>query len=348
MSMKNKNLKICIAAPYHAYQYYGGGEVLLDKTVEYLKKVGMDVKLFDPWQDKIENFDIVHFFGIGYFNYEFLKTVNAKGKKLVITPIFPSFAGISGMMRKIYYNLCFVFPYLKTPPELMKRNASLADLILASSELEKKEIYTLLKTDPDKIRVVRYGADKKFLDAEPDTFINKYNIKDYILCVARFDKKQKNQLNLIIALRGSSIPLVFVGKPDKGMEEYYAVCKKEAPKGTLFIDYLEQDSQMLGSCYAASRTFVVPSKFEYPGIAAIEAILAGCKRIAMTGIGSTKEYYKDYVSYFNPHSLSDIRKVVLSVHNSGSVSDSARDYFKNNFLWENYINKILEAYEAIT
>lgn len=345
--METRSLKISIAAPSHAYQYYGGGEVLLDKTAEYLKKKGIEAKLFDPWHDKVENFDIIHFFGIGYFNYEFLKTVKTRGGKLVITPIFPSLAGAGGLIRKAYHCLCFAFPVLKTPPELMRRNAAFADLILANSEIEKRDICSLLKADADKIKIVHYGADRRFLDAKPDMFRDRYKIKDYILCVARFDKKQKNQLNLIRAMRGSGIPMVFVGKPDKGMEDYYAVCKKESPEGTLFIDYLEQDSPMLGSCYAAARAFVVPSKFEYPGIAAMEAILAGCKRIAMTEIGSTKEYYKDYASYFNPYSLSDIRRIVLNAYNSEPAGDPAKEYFKNNFLWENYISDVLGAYRSI-
>jgi len=343
-----KKIKVCIASPSHAYQYYGGGEVLLDKTAEYLKKEGVEYKLFDSWHDKVEDFDIVHFFGIGYFNYEFLRTVKAKGKKLVITPIFPCMNGISGLLRNIYHAICFAMPIVKTPPVLMRRNAVFADLILAGSEVEKKQIASSLRIKPDKIKVVHYGADKSFLKADPKPFIESYKIKDYILCVARFDKKQKNQLNLIRAMRDSGIPMVFVGKPDNGMESYHGLCKKEAPHGTLFIEYLDQNSDMLASCYAACRTFVVPSKFEYPGIAAMEAILAGCKRIAMTEIGSTKEYYRDYASYFNPNSLSDIRKVILGVHNSEPAGDFAREYFKKNFLWDNYINKISEAYEAMS
>ena len=342
-----KNAKVCIAAPSHAYQYYGGGEVLLDKTAGYLKKEGVDLKLFDLWHDKVEDFDLVHFFGIGYFNHEFLKTVKAKGKKLVITPIFPCMGGISGALRKAYHVLCFALPVVKTPPELMRRNAMLADLILAGSEIEKKQICSLLRISPDKVMVVHYGVDKSFLKAKAEIFINRYKIKDYILCVARFDKKQKNQLGLIRALRASGIPMVFVGKPDKGMENYYELCKKEAPKGTLFIDYLEQDSDMLGSCYAACRTFVVPSKFEYPGIAAMEAILAGCKRIAMTEIGSTKEYYKDFARYFNPYSLNSIGRVIRDTHGSEPSGNMAREYFRKNYLWENYAKKILKTYEAV-
>ena len=340
-------MKICLAAPSHAYQYYGGGEVLLDKTYEYLRTKGIDAKLFDYWKAKVEDFDIVHFFGIGYFNYEFLKTVKSKNKKLVITPIFPSVSGYKNAARLVYHNICFAAAFLKTPPELMRRNAGLADLILASSEIEKRQICQLLKVKAEKVKIAHYGADKRFLSSTPDLFIDKYKIKDFILCVARFDSKQKNQLNMIRALKDSGVRMVFVGKPDWGMENYYALCKKEAPKDTLFIDYLDQESQMLSSCYAAARTFVVPSKFEYPGLAAMEAILAGCRRLAITQIGSTKEYYKDFAKYFDPYCLKNIKEVVLSVHNSEVKTDATREYFKNNCLWENYIEKLVGVYRTL-
>lgn len=343
----DKRLKICIAAPSHAYQYYGGGEVFLDKTVEYLKKEGLEIKLFDSWHDKIEDFDLVHFFGIGYFNYEFIKMVKAKNKKLVITPMFPTLVGSRNLVRIIYHNLCFIVPFLKTPPELMHRSVMLADMVLANSDIEKKQICSLLKGDPGRIRVVHCGVDKRFMDADPGPFIEKYRIKDFILCVGRFDSNQKNQLNLVRAMRDSRIPMVFVGSPDKGMERYYNMCQEESPEGTLFIKHLDHDDKMLASCYAAARTLVVPSRYEYPGLIVMEAILSGCKRLAVTRGGSTKEYYKNYAHYFNPDSISDIRRAVLEVNSSEPIGDSAREYFKKNYLWENYAGDVLKAYKSV-
>lgn len=345
--MSRKNPKICVSAPGHAYQYYGGGEVLLDKTVEYLKKAGADITLFDPWKDKVEDYDIMHFFGIGYFNYELLRTVKSKGCKLVLTPTFPCKEGIANFLRKTYHCACFMLPMLKTPPVLMRRNAKLADALLSSSEMEKKQLSGLLKADPGKISVVRYGADRSFLDSSPDLFISNYKVKDFILCVARFDSVQKNQLNLIRALRDCGLQMVFVGRPDKGMEGYYAQCRKEAPQNTIFIDYLEQGSRMLGSCYAACRVLVVPSKFEYPGLSAMEASLAGCDRLALTGIGSAKEYYKDYARYFNPYSLNEIKSVVMERYNSSPAAGSAREYFSKNHLWENYALNVISVYKRL-
>lgn len=345
--MQTNKPKIGIAAPMHVYQYYSGGEFLVDKTVECLKELGADVKLFDAWTDRIESFDIIHFFGIGYFNYEFLNTIKSKGKKLVVTPIFPSMGGLKNLLRRTYHFACFLLPVLKTPPELMKRNAHLADLLLAHANVEKEQITNLLRVDPGKVRVVHFGADKMFLSSSPGIFVDKYKLKDFILCLARFDSVQKNQLNLIRALRDEPVTAVFVGRPDKEMKNYYAACRKEASKNMVFIDHVDRESGMLGSCYAACRTFVVPSKFEYPSLAAMEAVLAGCKRFAITRIGSTREYYGDIASYFDPYCLKDIRDVVLKVHSSEVQDESVIENFKKNYLWEKYAANVLDAYKSI-
>ena len=46
-----------------AFQSQGGGEVQLMKTKAALEQLGVSVKLFDTWNDKLENFDILHVFG---------------------------------------------------------------------------------------------------------------------------------------------------------------------------------------------------------------------------------------------------------------------------------------------
>lgn len=337
-------MRVAIACPAHVYQYSGGGEVLLDKTFSYIQKLGIEVRLFDPWKDKIDQFDIVHYFGIGYFNYEFLRTVGRKNTKLILTPIFPVLEGMDSFRRELYFRSCFAASFLKTPPELMRRNAKLADLILAGSEIEKKQLCDLFSVPDENVKAIHYGADRRFLDAKPDLFKNKFGISDFVLCVGRFDFKQKNQLMLIRALKNLGYKSVFVGNPDKGMDAYYQMCKKEANKNTLFIDSLPQDSELLASCYAAARVFVVPSKFEYPGLAGMEAALAGCGRFAMTSAGCTKEYYKDFAFYFDPYSVKDIARAVIKAHDSENNSSLIREHFKKNYLWENYALAVKNAY----
>lgn len=46
-----------------AFQNPGGGEVQLLKTKEALEKLGVPIKLFDIWNDRLRDFDILHVFG---------------------------------------------------------------------------------------------------------------------------------------------------------------------------------------------------------------------------------------------------------------------------------------------
>ena len=45
--------------------------------------------------------------------------------------------------------------------------------------------------------------------------------------------------------------------------------------------------------------FALPSWFETPGLAALEAALAGCS-VVITPFGSTREYFGDLVEYARP------------------------------------------------
>ena len=56
-------MKILFFAYPSAFQAPGGGEVLLLKTKEALESKGIFVKLFDQWNDKLKDYDILHVFG---------------------------------------------------------------------------------------------------------------------------------------------------------------------------------------------------------------------------------------------------------------------------------------------
>ncbi len=65
-----------------------GGITLLNHTYDYLKRAGYDVHRFDPWTHRIEDFDLIHHFGLEYCNYDWFLTVKATGTKLAVTPIY--------------------------------------------------------------------------------------------------------------------------------------------------------------------------------------------------------------------------------------------------------------------
>lgn len=99
---------------------------------------------------------------------------------------------------------------------------------------------------------------------------------------------------------------------------------------------------MLASAYGSCDTFVLPSQFETPGIAALEAGLAGAK-IVITPFGGTKEYFKDMVEYPDPYSVESIKNSIEKSLNK-SKDDNLRNHIKNNFLWSKIAEKTSEVY----
>jgi glycosyltransferase involved in cell wall biosynthesis len=113
-------------------------------------------------------------------------------------------------------------------------------------------------------------------------------------------------------------------------------------KHILLIGGLENESEMLASAYAACRVFILPSLFETPGIAALEAGLAGA-RIVITKFGGTQEYFRDMAIYVDPHSVESIRSGIVRALNADKTSD-LRDHIRKEYLWERVAEKTLVAY----
>ena len=128
--------------------------------------------------------------------------------------------------------------------------------------------------------------EKRFLEADPKIFINKYGIKDFILNVGHIGIERKNTLTLIKALSKIDHPAVIIGKIYNTSEGLSCIKEAKKNKNLIIIDGLDHNSKMLESAYAASKVFVLPAKYETPGIAGLEAGLAGSK-IVITKYGGT-------------------------------------------------------------
>jgi hypothetical protein len=75
---------------------------------------------------------------------------------------------------------------------------------------------------------------------------------------------------------------------------------------------------------------------------AMEALLAGTK-VAITNGGTTQETFKHYASYFNPHSVSDMRASTIRTYEN-DIPEGAEDYARQTFLWDNVGRLLEEAY----
>jgi len=345
-------VKVIFVTHQLAFNYFGGAEVQMLKTKEYLERLGVDVKLFDMWNDRIADYDILHLFNPNSFPIESLsliRTAHKKGVKTVISPIFwfsYKYISMTSIKRRVAFHRIF-WPLIRNVHRRYYTLAKLfneADILLPNSSAEMKQLIRLFRVDPSKFVIVPNGVDPSFKLGDPSLFEKTYGLRDFILYVGRINF-QKNVLGLIKAFRKSNLntKLVIIGKVvDKA---YFAKCRKEADKDVIFMGSFKHNDPLLRSAYCASKVVALPSFYETTGLVALEGGLAG-SNIVITREGGTYDYFGDYAWYVDPFDVKSIVKALKEAYITPKNQELSK-IIEKKFTWKNAALKTFQAYRAI-
>jgi glycosyltransferase involved in cell wall biosynthesis len=309
---------------------------------------GVEVNLFDPWSPfKRVDCDLFHLFAANIGTYHLAKEIYALGIPLVVSPITYSnhSAGfvkraltLSRMTQKIGRGVWSDYA-------ITSDICSWAKKVLPNTRAEAELVGSGLGVPASRISVIPNGVDERFYHADPSLFKEKYGLEKFILNVGHIGHERKNVLALIQALARVNHPAVIIGRVIKG--EYGDACVLEAAKHKhiLLIDGLDNSSDILASAYAACDVFVLPSLFETPGIAALEAGLAGAK-IVITPYGGTKEYFGGMATYVEPGSVESIREGIASALKR-TKNPELREHIRKEFLWQRVAERTASVYRQV-
>ena len=311
----------------------------------------LEVDLFDSWNGKIEEYEILHVFGSVKDCLGLIEVAKARNVKVVITPLLWSdvrraiFTDGSFRTKVEFLGRHLAKVICPSFPSARRRLLTCADLIFPNSVIEREQIARLFAVSRQKMRVVVNGVDQEFTQADPSLFMEAHGKDPFILGVGRIEPR-KNQLNLIRALkRIGNIRLVLIGSPVSGYESYFSKCQEEGRDFTLFLPTIKHGDPLLKSAYAACELFVLQGWFETPGLVAMEAALAGAKVIATMG-GSTREYFQDHVDYIDPSSPLDIgAKIVKNLEKP--KSDAFKKHILSSFTWDKVARSTVDFYREV-
>jgi glycosyltransferase involved in cell wall biosynthesis len=96
---------------------------------------------------------------------------------------------------------------------------------------------------------------------------------------------------------------------------------------------------------SACDLFVLPSLYETPGIAALEAALAGAK-IVITPFGGTHDYFGSDAVYVDPTSEADIAKGIRAAL-IREKNPALSEHIKKEFMWARVGEKTKQVYEHV-
>jgi glycosyltransferase involved in cell wall biosynthesis len=349
-------MKVAYFTHPSAFNIFGGAEIQILKTKEYIGKANqnIDVKFFNIFEDKLDDFDIFHNFKMHNDCITISKLAQNKGVNVVLSPIYwPPLKEQTRFVEREFTKMENLLDNLRAYRALsfkqlipFKNFLEISSLILPNSQMEADTLSNAYYVASNKFHVVPNGVEKRFAEAKPDLFVEKYGLKDFILFVGRLEPR-KNVLSLLMACKDINVPLVIIGQESNLEQDYCSKLKKliESNKNFHYLGFLPSDSDELASAYAAAKVFVLPSWFETPGLSALEAGLAGCN-IVITQGGSTKEYFRDMVWYVDPTSIENIRSQIKRALDEPK-NDRLKQLLLNNFTWDVVASKTIEAYKRL-
>jgi len=326
----------------------GGPNTQLRSTARHLEQFGINPQFFDPWApfDK-GKCDVFHLFAANIGTYHLAREIHKLGIPLVVSPVIYSLHS-PAVVRSALTATRITQRFARgiwSDYSLAADICSWAARVVPNTGAEANLVEHGLGISREKVTVIPNGVDGRFYNADPAPFRERYGLKDFILNVGHTGHGRKNVLSLIKALGRIDHPAVIIGRIIKG--EYGDACVQEATKHRhiLLIDGIDSNSDLLASAYAACDVFVLPSLFETPGIAALEAGLAGAK-VVITPHGGTREYFGEMVDYVNPGSVESIRSGILKAL-ARKKNPVLREHIRKEFLWERVAEKTADVYREV-
>ena len=321
----------------------GGVQVRVKKIYELLtQRKDIEVEYFRPMEINFDDIDILHLFKLDYEYYSLVHKAKNKGIKVVLSSIVPI---RDGFKIDIYRRIINKLPILSSY-KMLFRILNSVDAIISETKEESSFISKHYGVDAKKNFVIPNGIEEP--KEKDDSIFDLIGEKvDYVLSVGRFDSN-KNQLNLIKAMKGTGIDCVFVGGEDCGNASYYEECRRkvEGDSHFHFLGWVDSESDLLKSAYANAKVFAFPSYQETFGIALVEAAIHGCNLAVSKTLPIHDFHAYDDAFLFNPANIDDIRSKVISAFKA-PLSDVWKNRTIKKFSWNSVINSHIQIYEDV-
>ena len=248
-----------------------------------------------------------------------------------------------------------VFPVYETKllgyKLVIKKAAQKAKKIIAVSNATKEEIIDHLKVQEDKIQVIYEGADDK---VKFKVQSSRFKVAGQYFLYVGNAYPHKNLERLIEAFSAvnkqrtinKELKLVLVGKNDFFYKRLEEKVGKEKNSSVEFLHDIT-DSE-LSELYSKAAALILPSLMEGFGLPILEAMSNNCPVLA-SDIPSLREIGQDAVIYFDPFSVSDIRKnLELIIRNSQLREKLIKRGLEisKQFSWEKTASDTLALYES--
>jgi glycosyltransferase involved in cell wall biosynthesis len=328
----------------------GGGEVQMSCLARALAEEGVRARFWRPWEQRLGDSDVLHLFGSQPEHLPLVREARRRGIAVVLSPI--AWFDWRSLWREPWpwprrAAACAKFWLRSAAPRLPSWRRELyhaCDLLLPNSAAEAEQLVRYFGVAPQRIRVVVNGADERFAQGDGRLFARRAGGFHFVLYPGRIEPR-KNQLGFLRAMRDTIVPIVVLGDPVPGHEQYDAACRRAAGPNVRFLPRIEHDDPLLASAYAACGCLVLASWFETPGLVALEAGMSGVP-LVLPEAGSAREYFGPLAEYVRPGQPGDLRAKVLAAlgrQRSPELEAKVREHYS----WQAAARATRDAYATL-
>ncbi|OYT74114.1 MAG: glycosyltransferase [Armatimonadetes bacterium JP3_11] len=333
-------MRIAFLRQFHSNLWFSGAQIQALQMAEALRNLGVTVE-FVGADCRAESYDVLHVFGLYAEYLPIIHQYRRRGVSVVVSPIF--FKDVSTLLKRVLAAAAPGWGSFSRVYRIQREILRNADALLPNTQAEAQFVGRYFRLRCPMI-VVPNGVDPRFAAGEPRLFRQTFGIEgDFVLNIGRIERR-KNQWRLIQALRGTGLPLVVIGECIS--RKYGLRCQQVRGAEVQFLPALPHDSPLLASAYAACRVFALPSLLETPGLAALEAGVAGA-RIVVTPYGGAPEYFQAFARYPNPRSVKAIRAAILEAWDAPHDAEAQSQFLLSRYTWNAVAQQACQAYHQV-
>ena len=342
----------------------GGDAIQIRKTKTALEALGVEVYITTSPSPNPSGYDLIHIFNPLLVSMSGARRARQLGIPVYISTIYwpmeqyfraylplaklylkekpPGWSAYSGEAWLRYIG--YTYLWNRYMQRRLSQFISLADVLLPNSQAEAERLLEQFRPQAI-ITAIKNGVELGQANRSAHVPHTLSKLNQYILCVGRLELR-KNQHLLIEALKNSSLPLVFVGNMTAS-RGYLALCEQLGRERgqTYFISHIAHE--LMPEVFRRARLHVMPSWYETPGLASLEAAALGVP-IITTDKGGTREYFKNEATYCQPGSLSSLKNALHEMLSKKIDPNRLGERLRSQFTWQNTAAETLAAYRAST
>lgn len=325
MSSSDTPLSVAFATYPTAFASPGGGEMQMNKTLAALQSMGVKAGYLNthrPWST--QRVDLLHLFSVCNSIELFTNICTERKLPYVLSPIlWPTHC------RKEEWNR--MRHILLRASAILTNSVTETAVIRQKMEIPRKVAFREVVNGVEVDVFRNIGRQEAAVD--PQTVLSIANIEP-----------RKNQLALLKACMSIGKTLLLAGNIRDA--SYLAQLKNLGGRHFAYLGPIKHGGKKHLNLLATCGVFALPSLYETPGLSALEAGVAGMP-IAITSVGSTRDYFEDYAHYCDPREIDSIAVAICGAFERPPVAPQEATQHLSSFTWERAAEQTLAAYREV-